>query len=362
MTELEKAREVINEVDAQMAQLFEKRMDAAKAVAAYKKEHGLKVDDIAREDHIIRKNTELIQNENYRSYYAGFLRSVIDISKKLQHRLLDGMRVAFSGTPGAFAEITAKRIFPDGTTVPCCDFKAAYNAVVSGDCDVAVLPIENSFNGDVGTVLDLTFFGPLCINGIYESEIVQNLLAKPGVKLKDIKEVISHPQALGQCAGFIEKYSLLATAAVNTAVAADTVAASERSDLAAIASKEAADKTGLAVIAPHINDSSSNTTRFAVFSRSKKLPVKTDAHFVMVFTVKNVAGALGKAMSVIGENGFNLRAIKSRPTKSLVWDYYFYAEGEGNINSPAGEKCIKELKKCCDNLRVVGSFEKEVRV
>lgn len=82
----------------------------------------------------------------------------------------------------------------------------------------------------------------------------------------------------------------------------------------------------------------------------------------MLFTVKNVAGSLGKAVSVIGEYGFNLLALKSRPTKELIWDYYFYAEGEGNINSEKGQKMLRDLEKCCSNLKIVGSFEKEMRI
>ena len=362
MNNLEIARKQINEVDKKMAELFEKRMDAAKTVAAYKKENGLKIDDFAREEQIIKANTDLIKNEEYKPYYVSFLKENIELSKALQHKLLDGMRVAFSGVEGAFANIVAKRIFPDAKCVPYNDFKVAYKAVEDGKCDVAVLPVENSFNGDVGKVLDLTFFGSLYINGIYEAEIVQNLLANKGATLESVKQVISHPQALGQSAAFIEKHKYETIDAVNTAVAAKQVAESGRVDIAAIGSEEAAVQFGLVNLAPHINESGFNTTRFAVFSRAQKAPTVSDSRFVMLFTVKNVAGSLGQAISVIGNHGFNLMAIKSRPTKDLMWDYYFYAEGEGNINSEKGIKMVKELKECCDNLKIVGSFEKEVRI
>ena len=92
MTDLERAREIINSVDKQMAELFEKRMDAAKIVAGYKKEHGLPIDDFAREQQIIEKNCALVKSEEYRSYYVDFLKNNIELSKKLQHRLLDGMK------------------------------------------------------------------------------------------------------------------------------------------------------------------------------------------------------------------------------------------------------------------------------
>ena len=362
MTDLEKARQIINSVDTQMAELFRQRMDAVKLVAAYKQERGLPVDDFAREEEMIARNVARLSDEDLRSYYVNFLRATIDVSKQMQHKLLDGMRVAYSGVPGAFANIAAEKIFPDAVAVAYPDFKAAYKAVENGECDVAVLPIENSFNGDVGNVLDLAFFGSLYINGVYEAEIVQNLLAVKGATLDQIKTVISHPQALGQCAAYIEKHGFEAVEAVNTAVAAKQVAQSGRTDIAAIGSAEAAEKFGLKKLAAHINESSTNSTRFAVFSRAQKAPAPTDKKFIMLFTVNNVAGSLGRAISVIGEHGFNLHALKSRPTKELVWDYYFYVEGEGNIAGEEGTKMLRQLKDFCNNLKVLGSYEKDGKI
>lgn len=360
MTELEKARQTINEVDKQMAELFKTRMDAVKAVAEYKRTHGLQVTDNAREAEVIRKNSKMVEDETLKSYYVDFLQHNMDISKNYQHRILEGMRVAFSGVEGAFANIAANKVFPDAIAVPHPDFKSAYDSVVNGDCDAVILPIENSFNGDVGQVMDLAFFGSLYINGVYDISVVQNLLAVKGTTMDEVKTVISHPQALGQCASYIRKHGFETVEAVNTAVAAKQVAESGRHDIAAIGSDEAAVKFGLKKLEAHINESNNNTTRFAVFSRSAKTPSAADSNFIMLFTVTNEAGSLGKAISIIGENGFNLRALKSRPTKELIWSYYFYAEGEGNIHSEAGKKMISELKEKCSNIRVLGSYEKEI--
>ena len=137
MSDLDQARKAINEADREIARLFEQRMEAVRQVAEYKKEHGIPVEDVAREEHIVRKNAAYIENDEYRSYYVSVLRSAIDLSKSMQHRLLDGMRVAYSGVEGAFANIMAERIFPDATAVPHVDFVEAYNAVVNGDCDCA---------------------------------------------------------------------------------------------------------------------------------------------------------------------------------------------------------------------------------
>jgi len=360
MTKLDEARQIINEVDSKIAELFERRMYAAKMVAEYKQERGLPIFDAAREAQVIEKNSALIKNEALRSYYISFQQHVMDVSKAYQHRLLEGMRVAYSGVPGAFAEIAAKKAFPDATAVPYADFASAYKAVENGECDCAMLPVENSNNGDVGQVMDLAFFGDLHINGMYELPVTQNLLALPGANVSSIKEVISHPQALGQCAEYISRHGWNEIQAVNTAVAAKMVAESGRTDIAAIGSVDAAENYGLIVLEPHIETDSSNTTRFAIFSKSAKNPSPTDARFVMSFTVNNEAGSLGKAVSVIGQYGFNLRALKSRPTKKLSWDYYFFVEGDGNIYSDKGREMLEKLNECCNEVTVIGSFEKEL--
>lgn len=362
MTDLDKAREIINEVDKELGRLFEKRMDAVRLVAKYKKEHGLPIENNSREDQVIERNVKNISDEDYKPYYTSFLRNNMELAKSFQHRLLDGMRVSFSGVKGAFADLACKSIFPSANRIAYPDFKSAYKAVENGECDCALLPIENSFNGDVGQVMDLAFFGKLYINGVFEAEIVQNLLAAKGTDISQIKTVISHPQALGQCASFIEKHGFKKIEAENTALAAKEVAQSGRCDIAAIGSEDAAKHYGLSVLQSHINQSGSNTTRFAVFSLSQKAPQPADEHFILLFTVKHVAGSLGRAISVIGEHGFNLLSLKSRPTKDLIWNYYFYAEGEGNISGENGQKMLKELSACCSDVKLIGSFEKEIKI
>jgi len=362
MDKLQKARETINRVDTEMAKLFEERMDAVKLVAEYKIENGIPIDDFGREAEIIAKNTDSISNEDYKSYYVNFLRNNIILSKDMQHKILEGMKVGYSGVEGAFANIAAQRIFPDAKCVPYSDFKSAYKACERGECDCVVLPIENSHNGDVGNVLDLAFFGSLYISGVYEAEIVQNLIGIKGSTPGDVKKVVSHPQALGQCASYIEKHGYETEDAVNTAVAVKDVALKADKSIAAIGSIEAAEKFGLEVLAANINESNTNTTRFAVFSRGARRPANSDERFIMLFTVKNAAGSLGKAISVIGQHGFNLRALKSRPTKELVWNYFFYVEGEGNIDSWQGKAMLDELEKCCSHLKIVGTYEKEIHI
>ena len=360
MADIEKARKEINECDTELARLFERRMRAVSQVADYKRERGLPIEDLTREREVIARNSVFVKDPALREFYVNFLQSNMDISKNYQRRLLEGAKIAYSGVEGAFADITAARVFPDCQRVPCPDFRSAYAAVERGDCDFAFLPIENSQNGDVGQVMDLAFFGSLYVTGVYQAEIEQNLLAPVGASEESIRTVISHPQALGQCADYILDKGYTSIEAVNTAVAAETVAKKGDITLAAIGSADAAKKYGLKVLRAHINGAGSNTTRFAVFSRVSKTESPSDNSFIMMFTVKNEAGALGRAISAIGEHGFNLRSLKSRPTKALSWNYYFYAEGDGNVNSFDGRRMLACLEPVCMDLKILGCYEKEV--
>ena len=203
-----------------MAELFAERMQAAAVVAAYKEEHGLPVEDKAREAEMIARNTERLPPA-YRPYYRNFLVGTITESKRYQRLLVSGLRVAYSGVEGAFAHVATMRIFGEpGEKVACPDFATAYRSVESGACHCAVLPIENSYAGDVGQVMDLAWRGSLTISGIYDLPLSQCLLAKPGVTLAEVREVVSHPQALAQCQPYLRRQGWIQTTAVNTAVAA----------------------------------------------------------------------------------------------------------------------------------------------
>lgn len=352
------ARRVIGETDKEIAALFEKRMKAVEAVAEYKKVNGIPVEDSVREAQLIEANSGLIGNDEIRSYYINFLKNTMKLSKDYQHKLIDGTRVAFSGVKGAFAEIAVKRIFPDSVPVPCQDFKAAYKSVENGECEIAVLPIENSYEGDVARVMDLTYFGSLYINGVYDMTIEQHLFGTPDAGHRTIKQVISHPQALGQCAEFIEEKGYETKEAVNTAVAAQLVRDSGDSSLGVICSLEAGNEYGLRLIDRKINKDSTNTTRFAVFSRVPRDYSVDQNNFIILFTVRDEAGSLSKAISVFGECGYNLKALKSRPSKDVIWNYYFFLEGEGHLTPEDEQKMVDKLSKVCTNVRVVGKYAK----
>ena len=346
---------IINEVDAKMAELFVQRMRAAEMVYEHKKEYGLPILDQKREDAVIERNSALVEDEALKGYYIDYLKHMMSVSRAYQSRLQSGLRVAYSGVEGAFAHIAAGKIFPDGNRISHSDFKAAYDAVVKGECDVAVLPIENSYAGEVGQTIDLIFSGTLYINGIYELEVHQNLLGLPTASVEDIKKVISHPQALGQCHDYIKLRGFAAEETNNTALAAKAVAEAGDKTLGAIASAETASIYGLKVIEANINKSGENTTRFAVLSKVKAATPSLP-NTVLMFAVKHEAGSLAAAIEIIGRYGYNMTALRSRPMKKHSWQYYFYVELDGSLDTDNGKRMLEELNTVCDRLKVAGSF------
>jgi len=358
---LEQARSIINEVDAQMAQLFLKRMAAAEMVYEYKKEYGLPILDQKREDAVIDRNAARVEDEVLRGYYMDYLKQVMAISRAYQYRMQNGLKVAYSGVPGAFAHIAAGKIFPESNWVSCRDFQSAYDSVARGECDAAVLPIENSYAGEVGQTIDLIFSGNLYINGIYELEIHQNLLGVPGARVEDIKKVTSHPQALSQCHEYIKMRGMDTEEASNTAVAAKSVAEMKDKTCGAIASAETAQLYGLEVLQANINQSSENTTRFAVLSKVRAVSAAL-SNSVVMFTVKHEAGSLANAISIIGKYGYNMTALRSRPLRKHSWQYYFYIEIDGTTSSDEGRRMMDELGRICDQLKVAGSFAPHAQI
>lgn len=267
------------------------------------------------------------------------------------------MKIAYSGIEGAFASIAARHVFPNEELVSFMDFRSSYEAVENDECDYAVLPIENSYAGEVGQVTDLLFHGDLYVNGVYTLNVVQNLLGVKGSSLESIKKVISHPQALEQSADFLQSHNYTTEDALNTARAAKQVAQSGDLSLGAIASKETAKLYGLEVIAARINGKSDNSTRFAIISKKEENRFSENkGTFIMMFAVKNEAGALVKVLNKLGEFGYNMSVIHSRPLKGLAWSYYFYIEAEGEFGTPAFNQMILEMKYRCDKLKVLGRF------
>ena len=356
--DIQEAREKIRQVDEEMAVLFRRRMEAVRAVAEYKGERGLPVEDLAQEKKNIDFQSARVGQEDLKPFYIRFLQDTMDVSKRYQHRILHGQRIAYSGVEGAFAQIAAERIFPDGTCVACPSFEETYAAVENGDCDLAVLPVENSFAGEVGQVIDLLYAGSLYVNAVYSLAVVQNLVGLPGARKEEIRRVISHPQALMQCREYIRRNGMETQNEENTAAAAKKVAGQTDLTVAAIASRETAELYGLEVLDHDINEDRANTTRFAVLSKTEGFPVekKDNTAFLLLFTVRDEVGGLAKAINIISAHGYNMRVLRYRPVRGLPWHYYFYAEVMGDDCSENGQRMIRALRASCPQVKIAGRF------
>ena len=273
-------------------------------------------------------------------------------------------KIAYCGIEGAFANIAAKKIFPAATLIPYSGFEEAYEAVENGECDKAVIPIENSFAGEVAQVTDLMFAGSLYIDDLYSLTVHQNLLGVQTASIEQIKTVVSHPQALDQCRKFIKTHGLTRITCVNTAVAAKQVAEANDPTVAAIGSAETAPIYNLKILAENINENSLNTTKFAVFSRTHEKHIASNCPgqeiatvFILMFVVKNEPGALVKVLNVISDYGYNMRVVRSRPLKQSPWEYFFYVEAEGSMHAAdsSSDDFMKELSDECEIVKVLGA-------
>lgn len=357
MTDLEQARKLIDSVDSQMVALFEQRMAAVTAVAKYKAETGMAVFDASREDAVVAKNVARLQDSSLAAYYEDFIRHTMAVSRAYQEYQLSQDKVAYQGVEGAFTHIAARRLFPHSKAINYASWNEVFDAVTSGTAAYGVLPFENSNAGDVSTVLDLCYkYRTVNVVQMYDLPISQNLLVLPGTTLKDIKLVISHPQAISQSDQFLRANSLPAKAYPNTAIAAKTVAEQGDKTVAAIASAETAELYGLEVLVKNINTDGDNTTRFIVISRENP---SSGNRFNLLFTVDNKPGALSEVINIIGEGGFNMESIKSRPHPGEKFQYYFYVEVAGNPYSKQGMELLSALQRICKTVRLLGVFNRE---
>ena len=359
MKDLNEVREKINTIDEKMTKLFVERMNLCKDVAEYKKANSMPILDSNREEAVINSNLKFVEDNDLQPYFINYIKALLNTSKEYQRSLLHGLKISYSGIEGAYGYIAASRMFPNCELVSNSNFTQAFKSVENGTSDRAVLPIENSFAGDVGEVMDLIFSGSLYINRMYNLEIEHNLMVNDNTNFENIKIIVSHPQALAQCSKFIENNNFKTIEEVNTAFAAKRLKESGDTTMAVIASKETASVYGLKILKEKINNSALNTTRFASFSRvmsNYKDIGASKKNFIIVFTVKNVAGALAKCLDIIGAHGFNMRNLRSRPMKDLMWSYYFFCEIEGDIDSNDAKSMFIALNTFCDRLKIVGNY------
>lgn len=354
MKTLEQARQEIDAIDQQMADLYVRRMDVTADVAAWKKERNLPVLDAARERQVIEKNVKRLNRPDLADGYEDFLNFLMAQSRARQQSLLNQDVVAYAGIEGAFAHMVSEKLFQGAPKLATGGFDQAVQALMDHKARYAVVPLENTSSGTVGEVLDLLNNKKVYIASVFDQPIEQVLLGIKGASLKDVEWVYSKDQALAQSAAFLDKLGVQKIPYPNTAMAAQHVAAMQDKTKAAIGAKENAVLYDLDILADHIEQAASNTTRFLVLSDQ---PSENEGdHFSLVLVVDNKVGALATIIETISQNGWNMDSIQSRPIKSRPFEYFFYIQCEGNPDREQMEACMAQLKTVCRQVRWLGCY------
>ena len=270
------------------------------------------------------------------------------------------MKVAFQGEAGAFSEQAVFEYFGSVESTSCESFDAVFDAINSGRCEAGIIPIENSLAGSIHQNYDLLLRNNLHIVGEYLLGVRHCLIANPGVKKADIKKAVSHPQALGQCAGYLRSHKIKAEQGLDTAGSVKALKESGALDTAAIASRRAAELYGMQILEEGIEDNTENYTRFLAIQREPIIPESDPqqglAKTSIVFTLNNVPGALFKALSVFALRDINLTKIESRPLQGKPWEYLFYIDFIGAMRDESSQKALDHLGEYALMLRVLGSY------
>ena len=378
---LEESRKKIDEIDKELVRLYTERMKTAAAVAAYKKENGLPVLDAERERRLLARVADLA-GEGMEDSVTALYGTVLSLSRAYQSSLLsergeaakaiesalekteklfpERATIACQGVEGAYSQIAAEKLFRRPEIMYFTGFEGVFSAIEAGLCRYGVLPIENSTAGSVTKVYDLMSRHRFYIVRSLRVKVDHCLLAKKGTALSDIKEIYSHEQALRQCAGFLEKMKGVRVIPVeNTAVAAETVARSERKDIAALSSRDCAALYGLSVLAPSVQDKDNNFTRFICISKEPEIYPGADRTSIMM-TLSHKPGALYHLLSRFYALGVNLTKLESRPIPESDFEFRFYFDLETSVYSPRLLQLLSELESESEGFRYLGSYAETV--
>ena len=265
------------------------------------------------------------------------------------------MKIAIQGELGAFSHEAALRMVPRCSIVPCARSAEVFDRVERGSVSGAVIPIENSLAGSVAEHFDLLLSRDVFIQSEFPLRIVHNLIAAPGVKMRDVRQVYSHPVALDQCRDFFRKNPKIEPIAFyDTAGSVKHVVRERMRNAAGIAGKQAASVYGAAILKAGIEDDKRNFTRF--FHIRKRRKVRRGANKTsLAFSVKNIPGALFKALSVFALRDISLSKIESRPVRGKPWEYVFYVDilrGEDE----AARNALRHLGEVADLVKVLGVY------
>ena len=265
-------------------------------------------------------------------------------------------RIAIKGEMGSFSHEAARRMVPGCEIVPCARSVEVFDRVQRGSVAAAVIPIENSLAGSVTEHFDLLLARKVFIEQEFLLRIVHNLIAAPGVKRGDLRRAYSHPVALEQCRDFFTRNpKVQPTPFYDTAGSVKHVIESKLLDAAGIAGAQAAKVYTGHILAAGIEDDKRNFTRFFLIRKTRRVVPGANKTSI-AFSVKNIAGALFKALAVFALRDISLTKIESRPLRGKPWEYMFYLDLLGHREEPKVQKALGHLAEVADFLRVLGSY------
>lgn len=375
--ELKDYRAQIDAVDDEIVRLFQERMDIAANIAAFKKENGLPILQTAREREKLADVTGKAR-EDMQSYLRVLYSLLFELSRtyqekgtrtplyeKIEHAIENTPRlfprsatVACQGVEGAYSQLACEKLFVTPSIQYFRNFEGVFSAIEAGFCQYGILPIENSTAGSVNRVYDLMIEHNFSIVRSTRLKVDHCLLAKPDHT--QIKEVFSHEQAINQCAGFLKSLgNVKITCCENTAVAAQTVALSDRKDIAALSSRMCAELYGLKVVQSSVQDEGNNHTRFLCISKDTEIYPGADKTSVMMI-LPHKPGALYKVLARLYALGINLLKLESRPLPDRDFEFMFYLDLETSVYSEEFVQLMCEIGSICEEFKYLGSYTEVV--
>ncbi len=270
--------------------------------------------------------------------------------------------LGYLGPKGTFSQQAAMLVAKNGEELKeYPTIASAIRAVDTGAIERCIVPIENSLNGSVTSTLDtLAFDSDVYITDEYVLEITQNLVVKKGTKKEDIKVIVSHPQALGQCSCVLEsEFCGVELKAVSSTAAAAELAASGDGSVAAITPKAAAELYSLDIMIPACNDSVNNYTRFVIIGKERNMSVTTSDKSSIVFSTEHKPGSLYNAIGLLGAEKINMLKIESRPMKNELGRYVFFIDIEGNADDAKIYFALDKVRKNSSFYKFLGSYHYE---
>ncbi|MDO4514584.1 MAG: prephenate dehydratase [Lachnospiraceae bacterium] len=368
-------RNEIDEIDQNIVELYEKRMEICKQVAEFKIENGKKVFDKVREEEKIARVKSLTHNAFNSVGIQELFEQIMSMSRKLQYSMLAergcmgklpfigvegieavGARVVFQGAEGAYSQAAMEQYFGKQiNSIHVDTFRDAMAAIDEGSADFAVLPIENSTAGIVNEIYDLLVEYENYIVGEQIIKIEHCLLGVPGTKIEDIKTVYSHPQSLMQSSKYLSEHDWQQISMQNNAFAARKVSEDKDKTQAAIASEYAAKIYGLEILKHGVNHSSTNSTRFIIVT-NQKIFRKDAGKISICFEVPHESGSLYHMLSHFIYNGLNICKIESRPVPDRNWEYRFFLDFEGNLSDSAVKNALRGIRDEARGMKILGNY------